>query len=152
MIFATKNIDEVSRVLNHPKVYSWVSDDFSSKPYVPPVNENIVYLMDETKRGVVVIHPMNSIACYIHIALTPEMWGNGVKFAKDCILWGVENTRYMKAVVMIPIFNRLTIRLVKKCGFKKEGLLKKSFLKDWKLYDQEVYGITKAQVLANKGG
>jgi RimJ/RimL family protein N-acetyltransferase len=41
--------------------------------------------------------------------------------------------------------------MVKKCGFVKEGLLKKSFLKNWKLYDQEIYGITKMHVLS-KGG
>jgi len=151
-IYQTKDIEAISRVLNHPKVYKWLSDDFAQNPYVPPMNNDTFYLMDETKNGVVQLDPMNGVCCQVHIAVTPDMWGSGVKFAKECILWGVERTTYMKAVVMIPAFNRLTIKLIKECGFDKEGLLKKSFLKNWKLYDQEVYGITKTQVLLNKGG
>jgi hypothetical protein len=147
----TKDVKAISKVLNHPRVYKWLCDDCSKSPYVPPMDKDIIYLMDDTKKCVVQLSPMNGICCQVHIGIDPDMWGQGAKFSKKCILWAVKNTTYMKAVVIIPVFNQLTINMVKKCGFVKEGLLKKSFLKNWKLYDQEIYGITKMHVLS-KGG
>jgi len=49
----------------------------------------------------------------------------------------------MKIISLVPEFNPLAARLCRVCGLKKEGVLKKSFLKNFKLYDQSVYGMSK---------
>jgi len=133
----------VSKIMNHPKVYRWLGDDCSPLMYEP--EDKGIYLIDDTKSGVVRLDHINGICCQVHIALTPNMWGKGIEFGKRCIEWAITNTRYIKAIVMIPTYNRLTISLVKKCGFTQEGLIRKSFLKDWKLYDQVIFGITKRE-------
>lgn len=141
----TTDKELISRVLNHPKVYKWISDDCSPEVYDPVMCPGRIYLTDETKSGIVMIDQMNGICCQVHAALLPELWGKGLEFVKATIRWGFAKTRYMKIIAIIPEFNRLTIRIVKECGFAKEGILKKSFLKNWKMHDQVIFGLTKAE-------
>ena len=147
MIIRSTDIDAISEILNHPRVYGWVSDDYSPKPYNPVIHDSLIYLMDESKMGIILLAPVNGICCSAHIALRPEVWGSGVDFVKESIRWIVINTRYMKAICSIPEYNRLAIRLVRKCGFTQEGTIKRSFLKGFKLYDQFIFGITKREFL-----
>jgi len=142
-----KDKEAIAKVFNHPAVYNWITDDCSPEIYEPDMDAKFIYLMDDTKNGVVRLDPINSICCQAHIALTPKLWGSGCEFVRDVIAWGVKNTLYMKVIVMIPAFNKLTIRLVEKIGFSREGVIKKSFLKNWKLYDQELWGLTKTDFI-----
>ena len=151
IISRTEDIDKIARIMNHPGVHKWITDDCSPSVHVPEITDSIIYLVDDTGNGVIQLSSINGICCQAHIALTPALWGKGVEFTKACIYWTIQHTRYMKAVALIPVFNRLTISLVKKVGFMQEGLITKSFLKDWKLYDQAVFGLTKKDFL-NEGG
>ena len=139
----TTDKELISKILNHPKVYKWITDDCSPKVYEPIIHPSIIYLTDETKKWVIRIDPINGICCQVHTTLLPEVWGLGVEIVREAIRWGFANTRYMKITTTIPVFNRLAIKLTKDSGFTKEGLIKKSFLKNWKLYDQELWGLTK---------
>ena len=145
MVHRSTDKDAISKILNHPRVYGWVSDDCSPKPYDPVMHDSLIYLLDETKNGVILLAPVNGICCSVHIALKPEIWGSGVNFVKEAIRWAIANTRYMKAICSIPEYNRLAIRLVKKCGFTQEGIIKNSFLKNMKLHNQILFGITKRE-------
>lgn len=149
MIHPSNDKEAISKIYNHPKVYKWISDDCSPKPYDPIMHESFIYLMDETKNGVIRIEPVNSICCQVHTALMPELWGKGFEFVKNAIAWGFQNTRYMKIITLVPEYNRLAMNLCKKCGFDEEGVIKKSFLKRWKLYDQFLFGLEKQQFLIN---
>jgi len=139
----TTDKELISKILNHPKVYKWITDDCSPKVYWPVIHPSIIYLTDETQSAVVRIDPMNGICCQVHFALLPEAWGRGLEIVKEAISWGFKTTRYMKIVAIIPDYNRPIIKIVKECGFTKEGTLKKSFLKNWKMRNQIIYGLTK---------
>jgi len=141
----TTDKELISKILNHPKVYKWITDDCSPKVYEPVIQHNVIYLTNETQSGIVRIDPMNGICCQAHIALLPEMNGNGKEFVISAMTWGFSKTKYMKVVAFISENNRLAIKLVKDCGFNEEGRLKKSRLKNWKMYDQIIYGITKSE-------
>jgi RimJ/RimL family protein N-acetyltransferase len=145
MVNVTNNHEEISNIFNHPKVFKWISDDCSEYPMV--IDENLMYLINENKTGVVRLDPLNGVCCVAHIALMPEAWGTGTAFVKDVIRWCCYNTRILKAIAIIPKYNRLAIALVKKCGFKQEGIIKRSFLKRFKLHDQILFGITKREFL-----
>lgn len=148
MIFRCKDQKDIAKILNHPKVFKWISDDFSPTGYIPVVtNEDIIYLMNKEKTGVIKIGSVNFITCHVHIATMPELWGKVDKFVREAICWGFERTQYMKIIAFIPVFNRLAIRLAKKSGFQKEGCIKKSFLKNWKLHDQAIFGLSKEDFL-----
>lgn len=141
MVKRTSDITAVARILNHPKVHPYVVDDGSASVFVP--GENDFYIMNKEKTGVVRVDQLNAVSCMIHFAALPELWGKVRQFGLEAIDWGFRHTSYCKIVAMIPYFNRLTIKLCLGCGFSEEGCVTKSFLKNWKFYDQIVYGLTK---------
>jgi RimJ/RimL family protein N-acetyltransferase len=140
MVERTTDMELISMILNHPKVYDLITDDASVPPCVP--NMNNLYLTNETRNGILTASHVNGITCEVHIAVLPELWGRATGFFKECIAWGFENTRYMKVIGFTPVYNRAAISLAKRCGFKEEGRLKDSFLKNWELHDQIVFGIS----------
>ena len=133
-------MDAVAKILNHPKVYNMVADDSVPFPYEPPPG---FWVMNEDETGVVRIDPLNGICCVVHIAAHPNLWGNAGEFVESVLEWGIVNTGYSKVVAMVPEYNKLTIRLCLKCGFEQEGRIKRSILKNWKFYDQLLFGLTK---------
>ena len=124
-------------------MFGWISDDISAKCVDPIMGDAILYLMNTEKTGVIMVTPMNSIACQVHTAALPELWGKASGFVKECIEWGFTNTRYLKITTFVPSFNKLALRLARNAGFEKEGIIRKSFLKNWELCDQIIYGLTK---------
>jgi len=145
MVAQTFDIKKIARILNDKKVIDWISDDATKGRYVPPLSPNVIYLIDDTDSGVIRIDPLNSVACTVHIATLPRMWGSGHTFVKDAIKWGFKNTTYQKVVAIIPEYNKFTIKLVSDLNFKKEGVLEKSFLKNWQMHNQLIYGLNKGE-------
>ena len=141
MVERTTDMEAVARIFNHPKVYEWISDDTSVPPFIPDPAQ--FYLMNEEKTGVVRLEHLNGITCMVHIGTLPELWGRATSFVKECRDWAFENTRYTKFVSLAPEYNRVAILFGRRCGFKVEGKITKSFLKNWKLHDQIVLGLSK---------
>jgi len=142
MIYRCVDPNVISGIINHPKVYNYLTED-SSSPHQPVIHPSIIYLVDDNNQGVIRVDPMNSTSCYVHIATTPKMWGAGHEFVKEAISWGFKNTQYLKIVALVPAFNECTLKLVREVGFKEEGVCTKSFLKNWKLHDQIIFGFCK---------
>ena len=147
VIYRSVDIDDISKVLNHPRVFHFLTDDLSPAFYEPVISPQVIYLMNKQKTGVVRIDPMNGVTCNAHIATLPEMWGDAVSFVKEALVWGFKNTKYLKVLAMVPEFNEHAIALMPKSGFVREGVLRKSFLKNWKLHDQIVFGLCKGDCL-----
>lgn len=131
----------VSKILNHPKVFAFITDD----AHPPMYNPNMLqfWIINEEETGVVRLDPINSTCCIAHIAALPELWGSAREFTWACLEWGFKNTTYSKVVAIVPEFNRLTVKLCERCGFETEGKIKKSFMKNYKYHDQIIFGITK---------
>jgi len=146
-VHKTDDLEAVAKILNHPKVYNMVADDSVPFPYEPPPG---LWVTNKEETGVVRIDPMNGICCIVHIATLPELWGKAEAFVMEVIDWGINNTAYSKVVALIPEYNKLTLRLCLKCGFEQEGRIKKSFLKNWKFYDQVLFGLTKTDFIERR--
>ena len=110
-----------------------------------------VGVFDEEKiAGAFLVKAWNENCYEIHGSVHPDYWGRGVEI---CEFMGRElflKTPCLKIVAVIPEFNRLMRRCVQKIGMEQEGIIKKSYLKNMKLYDMYVYGMTKMQY--RKGG
>jgi len=143
MITQTTDPELISRVINHKDVFPWVSDDKTPKPYDPNMDNGSIFLTDETEKSVIEIDPLNGIMCQVHMAALPELWGNCHHIVIDALIWGFKNTGFMKVLGIIPDCNIFVKKLLVDSGFKKEGMITKAYLKGWKLYDMEIYGITK---------
>ena len=142
MIYNCINKAVIENIILHPKVMTWLTDD-NSKHYDVVMHPQIYYLVNEANTGVIRVDPMNSVTCSVHIATLPELWGSGHEFVKEALTWGFEHTLYQKVVGIIPAYNDQAIKLVKDFNFKQEGVLTKSFLKNWVLADQLIFGLNK---------
>ncbi|MCP4607754.1 MAG: GNAT family N-acetyltransferase [Planctomycetes bacterium] len=142
MIYNCTNKSVIENIILHPDVVNWLTDD-NSKHYDVVIHPQIYYLVNKDNSGVVRVDPMNSITCSVHIATLPELWGSGHEFVQEALEWGFKNTRYQKVVGFIPAHNERVIKLVNDFNFKQEGVLKKSFLKNWVLVDQLIFSLNK---------
>jgi len=143
MVNRSHNTKAIGQILNHPRVYGMVSDDCSPDPFLPP--EGGFYIVNDAETGVVRLDQAGAMTCAAHIATLPVMRGKAKMFVKDALDWGFQNTLYTKVIALIPEFNRLAIKLCDDCGFSREGISTKSFLKNWKMHDQILFGITKTE-------
>ncbi len=145
MIYNCINKAVIENIILHPKVINWLTDD-NTKNYDVVIHPQIHYLVNEANTGVVRVDPMNSVTCSLHIATLPELWGNGKSFGLDVRDWVFSKTLYQKAVAIIPAYNDRVIRLVNRLNFKQEGVLTKSFLKNWVLTDQLIFSLNKGDL------
>ena len=144
MVFRTKDLESVSKILNHPDVYSKMFDDATPEPIKPAEG---FYIINQEHTGVVRVDRMNGICCSVHIATLPELWGKAYEFTIEALGWGFENTSFIKIIAIIPEFNRPAMCLCSRCGFQREGWIKKSFLKRWELHDQILFGLNKSDFM-----
>lgn len=147
MIQQTQNKKDIEKIINHPKIYKWLVDDLSPKEFKISLKDDILYLINGEKTGLIIVEHLNGITCQIHTVALPSLWGRVDEFAKEVCQWIFTNTRYLKIITFIPTYNRLAKRLAEKCWMEKEGLIIKSFLKNWRTWDQYVYGLTKDNFL-----
>jgi RimJ/RimL family protein N-acetyltransferase len=87
--------------------------------------------------------PRNAVCFEVHLGFLPSGWGLAEKTAKLAIGWIFSNTRCQRVFASIPEYNRLTLRLAKSAGMEEFGVNKASFLKDGKLRDQILMGLSK---------
>ncbi len=145
MIYNCINKAVIENIILHPKVMDWLTDD-NSKHYEVVLHPQIYYLVNEANTGVIRLDPINSVTCSVHIATLPELWGKASSFAQEAIEWNFKNTLYQKVVAIIPEYNDRTIKFAKKFNFKQEGVLTKSFLKNWVLADQLILSLNKGDI------
>lgn len=141
MVSVCTNIDEIKEIVDDPLVNPWLSEDNTNMPIT--FHPNITYLINDKKNCLIRVDKFNSITCCVHIAAKSETWGHNIEFVKEAIIWGFKYLPYKKFIAFIPEYNKRVISFVEKIGFKKEGVLTKSFLKNWKIQDQLIYGLVK---------
>jgi RimJ/RimL family protein N-acetyltransferase len=148
-IARTHDMELVRAILSHPAIWPHISDDSVTEP--SPVDlDGIFWLLvdDGAPAGVFLLHAHNS-ACYeVHTCLLPRLWGaQAAQATMLCREWMFENTPCQKLVTNVPADNLLALRFAKRCGMTQEGVNRKSFLKQGRLLDQHVLGLTKEEWL-----
>lgn len=95
--------------------------------------------------GAFLVVPWSNFCFQIHGGVHPDFWGHGPRICFQAGKLIFEQTSCLKIVAIIPEFNSLMRKCVLKCGMVQEGIIKKSYLKWFRLHDQYVYGITKGE-------
>jgi hypothetical protein len=148
----TKDEDLITKVVAHPKVYPWVSEDGSPKAedWKPEASNDRIFYVLVKEAGIILglfaIIPENSVCYQIHTCLLPCSYGMLAKqAAKEIVDWVWRNIPECKRLVgQVPAFNRLAL----KYGFEsfkmtQYGKNPKSFLKRGKLHDVILLGISR---------
>jgi len=141
------DIEHVAEILGHSEVLPFIADD---SPFVDPVatatacilNDSI-YVLIPNAYAVFAFMPRNYVMYEIHSAILPEGRGseNGSKDAANAAVeWMFENTPCEKIISWVPSYNKTALHFALACGCKQEGVVKDSYKKDGKLYDQYLVG------------
>lgn len=147
----TFDYETIKRIVTHPQVYPFLSDDGSppASEWQPTESETVYYVAASNHRGVVgvlIFTPHNSICYEGHSALLPSVWGHGPEIGKLAMRWMFENSPCRRLIGNAPSFNPRVLAYAKRSGMQPFGVNQKSFLKDGILYDQVVLGASKEDV------
>ena len=140
----------IRETIANPKIYAHVSDDGSPsrEDFIPADHPAIVYLgaYEGTEYlGLWMLCPANSICWDVHTCLLPSSWGAlATQATKAAIEWVFENTDCRRLITSVPSTNRLALKLAEHSGMTRYGVNPSSFLKNGKLLDQILLGISKA--------
>lgn len=148
----THDTDLVLSILSHPKIWPHIHDDGNKEAIavdVPALHWMLV--SDGEPAGVFLVHAHNSICFEVHTCLLPRTWGAQAAEAAQMLLrWAFEETNCQKMITNVPAYNRLALRFAKESGMTQEGVNRASFLKNGKLEDQIMLGITKKEWLCQQ--
>jgi len=146
--------NEVNRIMTHPDVYPKISDDGCPEAgdydVTPLLECDAIYclgwMIDGIWAGMWLFEPRNTITYEGHICILPGFRGAAaVRATEDAFRWMFRNTACRKVVALIPEGNKPAIAFAMLAGMRKEGLVKRSFLKGGKVVDQQLLGIEKEE-------
>ncbi len=147
----TEDANLIRSIVTHPEIYKHVSDDGSPAPedFEPPVNKAVLHVLvfdDEELRGLFTFVQQNFIELEVHTTLLPVARGPFAREAsRGVIRWVWENTCYMRIITHVPAYNRLALAFAKRAGLIGFGVDQKSYLKNGKLWDQVLLGVSRPE-------
>lgn len=100
--------------------------------------------------GAWLVKPWNNITYEIHGGVHPDYWGDSEPLYRAMGIHLFKFTPCLKLIAIIPSCNPLVRKMAIRLGMAHEGTVKDSFQKNWKLYDQFIYGITKGDALCQR--
>ena len=141
------DLDLINRVILDAAVNDGISDDASKNHEIqqlPHTFECLGIYQDEEIKGLFMLVPQNAVTAEIHTCLL--LRGKEAFQAGELLLDYLFNN-YQKAISYTPSTNKKALFYALRLGFKKEGVLTQSFLKNGKLLDQTLVGLTKGEYL-----
>lgn len=140
----------IRRIMTHPRVYPRLCDDFSPAPeeFEPTLCSGLHYIGIERDSidGLVFYHRHNTVTYEAHTCLKPSLWGrDGRKGWLMTAGWMFDHTDCRKIIGSCPADNPLIERFAKSIGFTVEGVNRKSLLRNGRLLDQTMVGLTKEE-------
>lgn len=141
------NLDLINRVILDAAVNDDISDDASKNHKIqqlPHTFECLGIYQDEEIKGLFMLVPQNAVTAEIHTCLL--LRGNEA-FQAGRLLLDYLFSNYQKAISYTPSTNKKALFYALRLGFKKEGVLTQSFLKNGELLDQTLVGLTKGEYL-----
>lgn len=153
-IVQLNNPELIREFITQPKLFDRLSEDNSASAddWVPNLNLSIWTAAIEpvsddnaTIYGMFAFVPETSIVYRFHPAINPEYWGNklNVQAGKAALQWLWEHTTAQKVIAKAPSIYPDALRWGQRIGLKREGIQRKSFLKNGELHDQYYLGINR---------
>jgi len=141
----------VDYIFNHPRIIKGVTD--SLPDFVGEVSDKttlVGVMYGGMVCGIISIEPMNTITYQLHIALLPALWGRSTEVCSGFVDYIFTRATVLKLVAIVPTCNPLVLKMLRRMGINEEGVITKSFLRNWKRYDMIIFGLTKEEWLCRK--
>ena len=129
------------------EVDTQVSEDNSPDPRELPtdVAVPVVGLRGEDGiHGIMTVQPFGVNCLQVKLAFRPEHYGHkdNIELARRGLATWAEITKVPKYVMAIPTEDKSKLRFAQQVGFKREGVLRNSFLRNGKMIDQYLVGVS----------
>jgi RimJ/RimL family protein N-acetyltransferase len=141
------DLDAVNQIILNEFIQDDISDDLTKNmklTYLPNHVEWLGVYVDDKLKGLYLLIAQNSITAEIHTCLLPDVRGVKAIQAGKALLLHLFS-KYKKAISYIPEYNKKATLYASMLGFKIEGINRESFLKNGKIHDQYLVGITKGE-------
>jgi len=146
----TQDYALIRQIITHPRVYAHVSDDYSPKveDFKPVENDDWWYVLVQDAReilGLWIVTPHTHCCWEIHTCLLPTAWGRRAKEAAQLLgpwLWE-HLPECVRIVTEVPEYNRAAFLFALQSGMEKYGVNPKAYLKDGKLQDVILLGVSR---------
>ena len=147
-----KDFNTVYRILSHESVYPFLCDDYCPKK--PDDDVGLLFLKDPAIKVLLpnedsafAFIPLSMNMYHIHLGILPESRGKlGVSSGKEAIWWMFENTECVSIIGFFSEENKPALRYCSLVGFKRIGIIEKSFKKNNIMYDQIIFNINKGDI------
>lgn len=137
----------VREIATHPRVFPFISDDYTPADWKPIESEAVWYVLvryGEELLGMWTFTPQNAICWEVHTCLLPNSWGEKAKVAaREMAEWIWANTGCLRLITNVPEYNRLALKFAKEAGMEEFGRNPKSYMKTGILHDQILLGMSK---------
>ena len=153
----THDMELVRGIVTDPDIWPHIVDELGGKPQAwkavdSPVITYLIVRNDEGAAGLFIFHPETSTTWVVHTCLPREFWGRrkdgqrtSVEAAKGAAIWIFSNTCCHRITTSVPMSNRLALKLAVESGMVTYGRNPKAWLKDGKLEDMILLGISKPE-------
>lgn len=139
-------MDTINRIVSNPDIWNDITDDHASPVIVLQIPGLMWVLVKEEENicGAYLLEFRNCRCYEVHTCILPEYRGKkAIEIGKQGLEWIFNNTPCLKIITHVPECNPKAFVYARKCGFKQEGINRRSFMKYGILQDQYVLGICK---------
>ena len=93
------------------------------------------------------LNMLNSTLAEFHTCIAPDYRGKvAIEIANKAKAFVFEETPIIKLITHVPVYNFPAYALAKKIGMEIIGINKQSIIKDGKIYDQYIFGLSKGGI------
>ena len=146
-----KDFNFMNHILTHPSILPAITDDgwldenriIAGEHYL---ESDQIYVLSTGRNNVFIFEPLNAVTYEAHIHCLPAGRKQAAFDASiEVIKWMFKNTNCLKINAITPEIMEYMTRFVSNLRFRREGLSRKSFLKNSVLTNEIYWGLTKEE-------
>jgi len=120
----------------------WIAKNIKEAKKKKPLMVNFAIDIDDEAAGSIGFHKIEQHKAEIGYWLAQKYWGNGLmtEAVKQASEFGFKKLKLRRIWAAVFPWNKGSMRILEKNGFKLEGILRKNTLKHGKLIDDYIYG------------
>lgn len=135
----TEDAERIAKVMRHPSIWPFVSDDFTPDNWQPHFDSGRAYLMPDDDTACFVFSQHSGYMVEGHLAVLPEGRHKGLEMAAEALDWVRDNTQAKACIGFIRADNEKARRYVERAGFVLKAIIPRGAAKDGRCMDVVFY-------------